>query len=533
MPRPGCVWTHLLLFDPTVFEVVDDLSCFEAFMRRPVAPDDRAGYSQPIEVPSLTDLSLGALQSSTVPRHSDRSRVIEILEVLYGGLEGPIEVNRPGELDDLVLAVWSQQWPRLRRNFRFQTVASIGTEGANKRFDLQLRIAHGASRSPATLHRKDAEWLDVAVDDIESPSDRRLRSFLWRYGQDVKRQRGSFRPLAQLYTVKESALGRSGREIPSSVARWFPDSDDATTLKRDLMDGDILADAQVDAVLYLCTVDKGRSLPAPSEAGLRNLADKWPTRSSDMMRLAEWATTEQGELADALLSTVAKVIPPANFWSATEGFPEMRRRMVANQPDLLNSEPIATLDPASLMTLLNAVPADREVGAALVRRLLAPVDGQIVKKAFERFPASTLFQAIDTANTFGAEAAGDWLREVGDISSLVLDPAVMEKVRRTSVLLALAAALGWLSDEVLKHRARAMDGRARDCAGRPDADGSRPVGSIPVRIGLVSGRGTGSGGVRAVVQVPPWPDHPRLPVVAGADTVAVQAAQRRLLQGLG
>ena len=205
----------------------------------------------------------------------------------------------------------------------------------------------------------------------------------------MKRQRGSFRPLTQLYTGKASALGHSGMDIPSSVAKWFPDSDDAATLKRDLMDGGILADAQVDAVFYLCTVDKGRSLPAPSEAGLRNLADKWPTRSSDMMKLAEWATSQAGELADALLSTVAKVIPPSNFWSVTEGFPEMRRRMVANQPDLLDAEPIATVDPASLMTLLDAVPVDHEVGAALVRRMLAPVDARIVKKAFERFPRST------------------------------------------------------------------------------------------------------------------------------------------------
>ena len=127
----------------------------------------------------------------------------------------------------------------------------------------------------------------------------------------MKRQRGSFRPLAHLYAVQESALCRSGRDIPSSVAKWFPDSDDATTLKRDLVDGGTLAGAQVDAILYLCMVDKGRSLPAPSEAGLRNLADKWPTRSADMMRLAEWATTEQSELADVLLATVANVIPPS------------------------------------------------------------------------------------------------------------------------------------------------------------------------------------------------------------------------------
>ena len=93
----------------------------------------------------------------------------------------------------------------------------------------------------------------------------------------MKRQRGSFRPLAQLFIIAELATDRSVTNIPSSVAGWFPDPDDASTLKHDLMDGVILKDLQVDAVLYLCEIDKGRSLPAPSEAGLRNLASRWPT----------------------------------------------------------------------------------------------------------------------------------------------------------------------------------------------------------------------------------------------------------------
>jgi hypothetical protein len=449
MPRPGCVWTHLLLVDLSVFEVVDNLSFFEILMRRPAGLDDRIGYALPLVVPLP-----GALPTSSTLRRHDRSRIIEILEVLYGGLEGPVDVTRPGELDDLVLALWSQQWPRLRRNFRFQTAAATGTEGANKRFDLQLRIARVPSRSTSNLDDEDAEWLAVAVRDIEGNSNHRFRRFLRRYGQDVNRQRGSFQPLAQLFAITESALGTSSRDVLWSVTRWFPDLDDASTLKRDLMDGVILADAQVDAVIYLCEVDKGRSLPMPSEAGLRNLAGNWPTRSFDMMRLAEWAATEQGELAGALLLAVAKVVPATQFWAATEKFPELRRRMVANQPDLLDSELIASLDPASLVTLFDGVPAGHEIGAALVRRLPAPVDRRLVKKAFERFPAATLREAINVANSCGVEAARDWLREVGDIPSRVLEPAVMEKVRKTSVLLVLAEALGWLSQEVLTHGSR-------------------------------------------------------------------------------
>jgi hypothetical protein len=451
MPRPGCVWTHLLLFDPILFEEIDDLSCFKALMRRPAAVDDYNSYASPIAAPSLADLSFNQLGSSTETHLPSRSSAIRVLEVLYGEVKGPVEVAWPGELDDLVLAVWSQQWPRLRRNFRFQTAASLGTEGASKRFDLQLRISRDSSIEVRNRSRKDAKWLDVAVDDIEGRDNHRLREFLRRYGQDVKRQRGSFRPLTQVYMLVESEVGGSRKDAPSLIARWFQDPDDASTMKHDLMNGQILADVQVDSVLYLCEVDKGRSLPMLSEVGFRNFAGNWPARSADMLKIAEWAATEDGQLAEAILSTVASAIPPANFWTATKGFPAVRRRMIASQPTLLDSQSIAALDPASLASLLDAVPADHEVGAVLVTRLRAPVDRRLVKKAFERFPTSTLLQVIRKANTLGVEAVGEWLQEVGNFACCLLDPAVMQTIRRTSVLVALAEALGWLSDEVLAH----------------------------------------------------------------------------------
>lgn len=451
MPRPGCVWTHLLLLDPKLFELIDDLSSFQALMRRPATPDDCARYARPIAVPSSTDRSLGTPQPSAAFPRPGRSRTIELLEVLYGGVEGPVEVSRPGELDHLVLAMWSQQWPRLRRNFRFQTAASSGTEGTNKMFDLQLRIAQGSSRDPSSPSRKSAEWLEVAADDVERGSDSRLRTFLWRYGQDVKRQRGSFRPLTQLFTVTELAAESGGKNVPASVAKWFPDFEDASTLKHDMVNGVIFGDRQIDAIRYLCEVDEGHTLPAPSKAGLHRLASNWPTRSVDIMRLAEWAATEQGELADALLSTVARIVPASDFWSATEAFPEMRRRMVASQPNLLDSDRIVALDMTSLNILLDAIPTYYEAGAVLVRRLPPPVDGRIVMKACERFPEGVLMQAIVTSNNFGVKAAEDWLRAAGRMPSRVLDPAVMGEIRRTSVLLALAEALDWLSDIVVAH----------------------------------------------------------------------------------
>jgi len=443
MPRPGCVWTHLLLFDPALFETIDDLSSLTRLARRPATSDDRAEYGRPLTF-SSSDAATGLERAAEY----DLGQLAEILGVLYAGLEGPVATSRPGELDGLVMAVWSQQWPRLRRNFRFQTAATTGTEGPGQRFDLQLRIARPPLRNFKILPGKDSIWLEVALNDIETPSDHRLRAFLRRYGQDVKRQRGSFRPLAEVFAISASAGGAAGKDVPASIARWFPEQDDAATLKRDLMDGAVLGDTQVEAVLYLCEIDKGRSLPAPSEIGLRTLGAKWNARSFELMRLAEWAATQQGDLAEVLLSTVAKVVPSAEFWSATESFPEMRLRMVTNQPDLLDAEPIGSLRTETLLALLDSVPPGHDVGAALVRRMPSHVDKRIVRTAFERFPMGALSEAIQIANMSGVGASKDWLREVGSVPSSVLDAAIMTKVQKASIVVAIAEALKWLSYDV-------------------------------------------------------------------------------------
>jgi hypothetical protein len=123
--------------------------------------------------------------------------------------------------DELVLAIWGQQWPRLRRAFRFCTLSFADRSSGNAVFDLQFLPALGRVRSAQFKGAIDAdrqdfvapEWLDAAVADLREGADGSLRRFLRAAGSDVG-GRESFAPLATLH-----ALSLHFASDPSAVER--------------------------------------------------------------------------------------------------------------------------------------------------------------------------------------------------------------------------------------------------------------------------------------------------------------------------
>lgn len=115
------------------------------------------------------------------------------------------EVN----IEALVLALWSQQWPRLRRSFRFCTWAAADRSSDSQHFDLQLLPPMDRSIRTRFHDAVDAEsldgglnsWLDETVLDLIEPDTQGLRSFLHRLGGDVLRGREGFQPLCRLHQL--------------------------------------------------------------------------------------------------------------------------------------------------------------------------------------------------------------------------------------------------------------------------------------------------------------------------------------------
>jgi hypothetical protein len=202
MPRPGCVWTHTLLIDFSDLASLAAPGALAGGFRRP-ASDTRFGYDVPLTLSTASAVPppLGLLAADWTRR---------LLASLYGKPLDKIVASRPPnvDLEQLALILWAQQWPRLRRAFRFCTFAVADRSNGVGTFDLQLLPSRDRSMRARFPEAVDAEhvvpessegWLEYAFADIMSPRLGGLRDFLRQVGGDVSSGREAFAPLCRLY----------------------------------------------------------------------------------------------------------------------------------------------------------------------------------------------------------------------------------------------------------------------------------------------------------------------------------------------
>jgi hypothetical protein len=483
MSRPGCVWTHAMLFETSLFEDVEDLSSLKSLARRPHLPDDLSFYGQPIDS-QMVGSSLSHYERSLI----SIDRATEILENLYS--EGTaISVEKPGDLEDEIFAIWSQQWPRLRRNFRFQTMAGDDIGTARSPFDLRLLWRHAANlNTPISSIIEKPSWLDAAATDLIGMSNHSLRRFLWRYGKDVRKQRGSFKPLCEIFSAGLGTKeGLIHTDLGHSLSNWFPTKDDASTLKSAIVDGEVLPDCQLRVLSYLLKEDITGSLPLPSPAGIDRLANFWPEATEQMLDLAEYAVSEDSELANSVTGIVLSLIPASNFWTVTQDFPKVRKRMIRNKPDFLDADEISALDSQSLLELIKLVPIDDPVGSAITHKLLLNDNYKMADAVLEHFPSHAARELISEAANNDSRTLREWFRAMSRRPSLVLDPKITSGVRRTSTLYRIGEDLGWLAPDVLRASTApwvaALIG-ARNDLSREEGD---ILGSFLIALAILSG----------------------------------------------
>jgi hypothetical protein len=139
MDRPGCVWTHSLLIEFSDLAKLRSLYFLRALFHRP------SGSSV---IEDRFDKRL-AVQESEPFRISNElivhARRIET--ALYGRPEDRIIASNFVGSFQVVDAIWAQQWPKLRRSFRFCTLSFADRSAANFPFDLQIVPAQRSIRA--------------------------------------------------------------------------------------------------------------------------------------------------------------------------------------------------------------------------------------------------------------------------------------------------------------------------------------------------------------------------------------------------
>ena len=190
MARPGCVWTHTIFIDFPDLAAISAPSRMAKLFVRPDSPSWSA-YG----LPGTVDMLNG---EEPEPRMSllEEDWLAAALNGLYESSSSRVVAKRDlgVPVDTLTLRIWDQQWPRLRRSFRFCTFTTKDRSTPGVSFDLQIlpgpdmssraRLPNTREVSPGSLECQ-PDWLMTLMEDARHPNHGGLRDTLKRLGADI------------------------------------------------------------------------------------------------------------------------------------------------------------------------------------------------------------------------------------------------------------------------------------------------------------------------------------------------------------
>ena len=233
MKRPGCVWTHTLLVDFADLGKIPNLNILTSFFRRP-GRDLDISYDAKLEVSLEHDFKHNNLAVDTDKTDNIK---IQIIKALY---ENPaktviIASKTTNDWDVIFMNIWSDQWPRLRRQFYFCTGAISLKTLDSREFDLQvipeknLGSIERLSNKLYLLNQDEgslSKWINILKD---YPQDQ-IRKFLWTYGSDIDGKRGNYIPLLIMFDILNNSKFNI-KDIAPILSKYFPSAKEANLLK--------------------------------------------------------------------------------------------------------------------------------------------------------------------------------------------------------------------------------------------------------------------------------------------------------------
>lgn len=412
MSRPGCVWTHTLLIDFAELATIKSLAALSPLFRRP-------------ELSSYADYGKTLMfleqRAAVRPTQEDLAWGRRLLAGLYDQPRSRVVAMRSDSMDNeaLVLAVWSQQWPKLRRAFRFCTWTAADRSSEGHLFDLQLlppmdRSIRTRFQGAVDLEALDGgvgSWLDDAVVDLAEPDIQGLRSFLHRLGGDIVHGREGFWPLCRLhhlvsdFETRPEALGaavallegqfgagqaRGARAMVAAAGMTRAQEIDHTVLDFLLRNLDLVDAASLEAGADnlgrgIWKLDPGRLLPLLECEDAHSII---PERTLAGLR--------PDELLDGLRRSPSLMIP-----------------VLERRPDVMAQPAFWALDGLDSDVALAAVTPLEQLQMPVLGAIIAARRNDLAPRCVRRFGSLLVLQAVAPQvglNPVGQRLA-DWIRE--------------------------------------------------------------------------------------------------------------------------
>jgi hypothetical protein len=362
--RVGSVWSHALIVDFATLGALKNPASIWSLFREPIAKDQVAfdagvidHYGVVIEAKEL---------AASPPSSFDLAFAERALQGMYeeGGATTLVETH-PDRLEHTLLAIYFQQWPRLRREFSMRTRARSVDSGWN--FDLEV-----VERGDPQQSRAVPPTVSHLARDLTTP-DSGLRRFLWRYGPEAPRPRRDALNLDAIYEEATSVDG-STSGVVDSLTNSFPKPQEMRLLKRDLfLPGSIRLPNWPDA-------DAGRLRLAFDAAPCLDLSDlKVGERLADVALGSKSGQDLLGHVAiemipvDQLEKLVAELAAQASISQAltlAEANHEVGLLVASRRPELLGSEALWRHLDAELLDEVYAA-ADEKTQRSVLSSLVA------------------------------------------------------------------------------------------------------------------------------------------------------------------
>jgi GTPase-associated protein 1, N-terminal domain type 1 len=434
MSRPGCVWTHSLLIDFADLAAIQSVADLTALFRRPKSISE-VGYEKPLNVARSPRYPLATTW--------DPLKGAALLNALYTSPRDKI-VARSYDIDAderLILALWMQQWPRLRRSFRFCSFSAADRSISGEPFDLQLvegneRIHR--SRIPDAIEASDANVgpeMEVLLEDLQAPDALGLRTFLRRIGGDVSTGRGAMVPLSNLFDAIASPLHREVNLERAVDILEDLGSSQAFAAKECVLELALDRVEELNSRLFNFVLSnvKGEDVSLADSVALRLSNALWKRDPANFVE----ALGERNTLGLAVKSGVQHLDDDSLF--AGLAMVPNAGSFVEHRPDLLLRPEFWQLSNVEVSTALDAVAIDAPKVSSVLEAMISAERGDAAAEMLERFGEPSLIEALAKINPQApTEKFIPWLdtllgkRDDSKISR------VLSAVRHRGLLLALA-----------------------------------------------------------------------------------------------
>jgi hypothetical protein len=447
MDRPGCVWTHTLLIDAADLGATE-LRALRRLFRR---PNSRPGNS-------FAEMYQYSLDLNELPYEDEGLQINDyqiasfVMWTLYGTPRAPVflPAESAKDFEDLIIAIWEQQWPSLRFGFRFCT-GSIESRAINDQpLDLQVipissiretrREVHGASIIATGLLTppEKPEWLDVATIDLRHLQSSPLRDSFKDNVVPGFDGRGAYEALATLFSARILPIqGSELTAILNLLGERFPRSTDASSLKaaftvRNAPLSKAVSPKTTDAdILYALASTQSDSafdfdsLSVPERCHLLWQED----RSGAESLISRIIVSDHHANAERILLSMLSQLPMQEALGLSKRIPGLIETLVGLDAAFATSPIVWTGSSTQQYQLFDAATRNREIPAGLqgeiVLAMLEVNSDCVAERAIGRFGPAAVLTVMDWFDAKDRVATKDlprgWSRAISRYPEVLLD----------------------------------------------------------------------------------------------------------------